>query len=1050
MPTLVYTQNLRIVLKLAFLFCMTIFTINKVEAENLDSLEYFKHRNKIRLKQDQRYQYFRDKHLRNFSVNNPVLYSHILDSVLNFENKLIINQIKSSSDNISYIGPTDKQINGIGRVNCIKVHPNQKNTLFCGGASSGIFKSTNNGDEWQECKKDGYVLGVADIAINSNNNQIIFSSGDADLGIVSGAFSTGVFISKDNGDNFKKIFNIEASDLILIPRIIFNKYNDNQIFLVSNHGFRSIDTLGSIQTKSLESYFLRDIKQIDTFLFVSTYDLDGNAKIFRSNDFGKNWVEIYNDVNAMRISFSKNSKNLKCISASSKTQSMRYLFYTEDYGKTFKNFKRNDSSDLVQRQGFYNLEINEHPLDSNILIAGGVNIYMSSNNGYNWDDFAKNIHVDFHDIEFDPSNNGFYLANDGGVYFYDMINKKFTQKNKGLKISQIYQSSIIEEFNNQLVMASQDNGGFRIYADEKDSIRCDNYFASDWTNIITLKNKPNICFVSFPNGEIKQINLLNQEINHISNLNKSTFYRQWDSELLLYKNEKSLLIAYDNLWKYDIEEGKLNQISFDLDTNTQMKNIIYSLDSSSIYFTKKNYLKKFNFSNNSFDTIAIFPSYSKIVSYTFYQGNLLISVDENKLNKFYIYDLANKSIKFDSLKSTLANYLIANKLLVNKSNGQLIIGTDIGIFYWENNSWNYESKCDASIVTDLKQNQYTNDIYISTWGRGVWQIKENKCKSNELILDIKDSINLCVGDSIFVKCLNCETNQEYIWNDGIKSSDRFFKLDSNNSLSLFNSYNYQLSSRNGNCYSSSKIVNMSFSYIWDLTLQKPTTNNICENDSLNLKIKNYQNSYKFKIDWFNNDKQLESHLPILTVKNEGKYYAKITNNDCYKYTDTIEIKKFPKEDLLIRVHHDSLIASHGLFFQWYKNNQLLENETNQFLIFHEDAQYQVEIIDNYLCTQKSDTIKIENEKYFGINNLRIYPNPFSNQINLAYFSKVEDVLNIQVRDIVGKDIDNYSNPIEKGINFFTIVTNQWPKGVYILECQTNLTKSFKKIIKSSE
>ncbi len=93
--------------------------------------------------------------------------------------------------------------------------------------------------------------------------------------------------------------------------------------------------------------------------------------------------------------------------------------------------KLNGTSDnYFQSQGGYNLTVAVHPTQSNIVFAGGVNLYRSTdgfsttanvvfvggNNSNTYDDPDDASHVDFHFIAFDPSNpNRMVTTSDGGL-----------------------------------------------------------------------------------------------------------------------------------------------------------------------------------------------------------------------------------------------------------------------------------------------------------------------------------------------------------------------------------------------------------------------------------------------------------------------------------------------------------------------------------------------------------------------------------------------------------------------------------------------------------
>lgn len=92
------------------------------------------------------------------------------------------------------------------------------------------------------------------------------------------------------------------------------------------------------------------------------------------------------------------------------------------------------STSYMETQGGYNMLLAVHPLNSEFVVAGGVNLYKSTN-GYSsqgtfigglssttYTDASLTTHVDFHSFAFHPSNpNRFIAGHDGGLNVTDNI-----------------------------------------------------------------------------------------------------------------------------------------------------------------------------------------------------------------------------------------------------------------------------------------------------------------------------------------------------------------------------------------------------------------------------------------------------------------------------------------------------------------------------------------------------------------------------------------------------------------------------------------------------
>ena len=85
------------------------------------------------------------------------------------------------------------------------------------------------------------------------------------------------------------------------------------------------------------------------------------------------------------------------------------------------------------------------------------------------------------------------------------------------------------------------------------------------------------------------------------------------------------------------------------------------------------------------------------------------------------------------------------------------------------------------------------------------------------------------------------------------------------------------------------------------------------------------------------------------------------------------------------------------------------------------------------------------------NSCVFYPNPFTNNLTLNYFSSNQDILNVSIFDITGKLVDKpiTNLNLDSGNNNIDIITNyNLPAGIYLFKIKTNKSCSFIKIIKN--
>ena len=66
-------------------------------------------------------------------------------------------------------------------------------------------------------------------------------------------------------------------------------------------------------------------------------------------------------------------------------------------------------------------------------------------------------------------------------------------------------------------------------------------------------------------------------------------------------------------------------------------------------------------------------------------------------------------------------------------------------------------------------------------------------------------------------------------------------------------------------------------------------------------------------------------------------------------------------------------------------------------------------------------------------NLKVYPNPVSNRLNIDYSSKVDTPISVKVIDILGKKVIERRMSVASGQNKITLETERLTKGVYFLK-----------------
>ncbi len=114
-------------------------------------------------------------------------------------------------------------------------------------------------------------------------------------------------------------------------------------------------------------------------------------------------------------------------------------------------------------QGWYDLAIGVDPNDPNIVIAGGLNFYRTTNGGTSWDQLTRwvgttfnYVHADHHIVVWNGTQ--VLTGTDGGIFYSSDNASSFSDRNVGLRLKQFYSCAIHPTTANYFLAGAQDNG----------------------------------------------------------------------------------------------------------------------------------------------------------------------------------------------------------------------------------------------------------------------------------------------------------------------------------------------------------------------------------------------------------------------------------------------------------------------------------------------------------------------------------------------------------------------------------------------------------------
>lgn len=389
--------------------------------------------------------------------------------------------LSDNSSNRSDWEPLGPQ-NFAGRILAITVDPNNPNTLYAGAASGGLWKSIDDGANWNYLSTGMPVLGVSSIVINPDNSNEMFIGtgevyGDFDPSDVDpnqstgqgytiryrrGTYGIGILKTIDGGLTWDYSLDwSQEEELKGVNCMEISPFNSDVIYAGTTDGlFHSTDS-GTTWT---------NILNLPNVMSLAMHPTNEGTMLVGVGAFGSTGSAVYRSVNGVNFSavglpdftgkatmdFSLSDPNIAYASIGNYDETVG-LFRSEDAGI---NWIMVNDYDYAKYQGWYSHDVAINPANSSTVLVGGINVYRSTNEGENlipesdwllWNlsafpvegpeqlpgDF---IHADIHQIIYHPNiPNKIYVASDGGIFKSENDGLAFVSANSGLQTVQFYQ-----------------------------------------------------------------------------------------------------------------------------------------------------------------------------------------------------------------------------------------------------------------------------------------------------------------------------------------------------------------------------------------------------------------------------------------------------------------------------------------------------------------------------------------------------------------------------------------------------------------------------------
>lgn len=637
--------------------------------------------------------------------------------------------------------PTSTHFIGLGRVNRMAFHPTDENTIYIGGPSGGIWKTTDAGSNWTAL--DDYLpsLGISGIVVSHENPNVVYAlSGDGDGGGY--GFSSGVFKSTDGGESWK-VGGQLADETYSGYRLEMDPNNADRLFAATNKGlYQTIDG-GNSWTKSL-SGLVYDVKFKPGSSSPIYAALPSTiARSFSGNLgswFASSLTPAPDSIGRVALAVTPADPERVYAFIGPKIDNSTYegFYYSNNSGLSF--LRVHNSPNMAGPQSNYDFCATASPTNANTVLVGGLIVYKSTNGGsffsaktgYGYlDELDWYVHHDIHDIEINPLNGNLYAATDGGFYVSDNVGDSWTDLSVGLGLAQYYRIDITTEDDNYVVGGLQDNG---IKLKKNTSVIFDHIQGADGFDT-KFYNGDKSKFYATTNGSTKRF-----WDNGSSQANFNMPGNLWFNKLAIKPDDNNtVLIGTDDnggrLYKSTNQGDNVTFVdvpcSAAIESCPSYDDLVYFAGPQSMY-------RSINF-GDTYETISSNPGFP-----TDFPQIADIGVHPNQANVVYVsmggYGSPTGIYKSTTFGNTWTDFTgslpqIPIRCIAVHSNGDVYVGTNIGVFYRPlgASDWvPFRNGLPNVVINDLVIQPNTNRLYAGTYGRGIWSapIGDGNCLEN--------------------------------------------------------------------------------------------------------------------------------------------------------------------------------------------------------------------------------------------------------------------------------------------------------------------------------
>ena len=352
------------------------------------------------------------------------------------------------------IGPrriSNGGLGAVGRLSAIAIHPSSSGTIYVGGLNCGVWKTVDNGANWQPIADALPSLSIAALAIDSTApSRVYVATADA-----------GVFRSEDNGTSWIQLPGSPNGE-VRWGVLIVHPTDRNVLFLTSAQGVHRSRDFGATWQLVLPGARATDLV-MDVKNPNKLYAAREGLGVFKTTNGGDQWSQLTNGLppstpgTIFQVTLAICVNSPANLYAGYSTTSGFQLFRTTDEGASWA------AQTTPADPSLFNDVIGVDPSDPEFAYITGVIIYRRPSGSTNFVP-SNGPHVDHHAFASDLNTGAIYSLNDGGIYRSPNRGETWEFIGEGILNVEFYDHAIAVTDSSLTIGGTQDNGTIRFNA----------------------------------------------------------------------------------------------------------------------------------------------------------------------------------------------------------------------------------------------------------------------------------------------------------------------------------------------------------------------------------------------------------------------------------------------------------------------------------------------------------------------------------------------------------------------------------------------------------